>query len=94
MTRPESAIILTKYNTEDHTINHYRLIRTMDLFQNQDVFSVFLTTDHPDGIDEEFIYDISHEENLATCFFNRICSENVTACTLAAVAHDFLAQNE
>ncbi len=91
-TRTESTILFTCCTAEEQVYNCYRLIHTVDAFHGYDVFSVFLTTSMNGELDEEFVYDITHEETIAKDFFTRICREHVTACTLQDIAKDFLAQ--
>ena len=85
-----TAVISDFSKTEDHIDNHFRLIRTMDIFHQTDVFSVFLTTRSPDGCYEEFVYDIARNYETAETFFNLICKANVTALSLCDVAEDFI----
>lgn len=92
MTRSESSIILTHCNAQEQILNCCRLIHTVDAYHGNDVFSVFLSTRDKGEIDEEFVYDISHDRDSAIDFFTRICREHVTACTLCDIARDFLAE--
>jgi hypothetical protein len=43
-------------------------------------------------VDEEFVYDIARDKDTALRFFNCLCREHVTACTLCDIARDFLAE--
>jgi hypothetical protein len=90
-TRTESTILFTNCTAEEQIFNCYRLIRTVDAFLGDDVFSVFVTTKTDDGLDEEFVYDITRDEQVAKDFFSRLCHERVTACTLQDITKDFLA---
>ncbi len=86
-----TSVIASVSHTENDVDNHFRLIRTMDVFQNTDVFSVFLTTCSPTGCYEAFVYDISRNPDIAASFFALICRENVTAVSLSDIAEDFIA---
>lgn len=90
-TRTESTILFTSCTAEEQIYNCYRLIHTVDAFLGDDVFSVFITTKTDDRLDEEFVYDIARDEQMAKDFFSHICRERVTACTLQDIAKDFLA---
>ena len=92
MIRHESSILLTHCNTQEDILNCCRLIHTVDAYHEDDVYSVFLTTRSRDVIDEEFVYDIAHDESKAVDFFTLVCREHVTACTLRDIARDFLAE--
>lgn len=84
--------IISSISQKEKTIsNHYRLIRTMDPFQQTDIFSVFLTTTTAEGTDEAFAYDITRNPHTAEIFFERIRKGNVTALSLNEIAEDFIA---
>ncbi len=92
MTRSESSIILTHCTTQEQILNCCRLIHTIDACNGNDVFSVFLSTYDEGMVDEEFVYDIARDKDTAMRFFNCLCREHVTACTLCDIARDFLAE--
>ncbi|MBQ9747736.1 MAG: hypothetical protein IJV98_03025 [Clostridia bacterium] len=92
MLRTESSVILTEFSAENGVANRYRLLQTADSFHGDDVFSIFMTTHTADGTDEEFVYDIAREKAEATGLFQKICRENVCACTLADVTKDLIAE--
>lgn len=94
MTRSESSVIFTHSTAQKQVATCYRLIRTIDAFHGEDVFSVFLTTYTSGKLDEEFVYDISRKESVAKYIFTLLCKEHVTACTLQDTIHDFLAEGD
>ena len=85
-----TCIVSSVSNTEYEIINHFRLISTIDIFQQTDVFSVFLTTTSPEDSSEAFVYDISRNPHTAEQFFDMICKNNVTALSLREIAEDFI----
>ena len=85
-----TCIVSSVSNTEQKIINHYRLIRTIDIFHNTEVFSVFLTTASPEDSSEAFVYDISRNSHTAEQFLDMICKNNVTALSLREIAEDFI----
>ena len=87
----QPSIIQTEFYTRNHIHNRFRLIHTVDVFQNTDVFSVFLTTESPDGYHEEFVYDIARHPATAKEFFRLICQGDVSATSLRDIAEDFVA---
>ena len=91
MTRNESAILFTAQTAENGVQTRYRLLRTVDPFRGDDVFSLFLTTGTQDACDEEFLYDITRDRDEAFRLLDLFCRMNVTACTVADVVSDVLA---
>ncbi len=92
MIRPESSVILTCQKTELDLSHSYRLIHTVDAFRGYDVFSVFLSTKSNNCCDEEFVYDISHDEATAKEIFSLLYQGSVSACTLQDILRDMLTE--
>ena len=90
--RPESTIQRCCV-TRCHGIqNTYRLLRCLDTEHGTDIYSLFLTTQIKDLVDEEFIFDLARTEAKATAFLEQMLKMQVTACTLADIASDLLAE--
>ena len=92
MTRAESSILLHSLQNENGIDNHYRLLRSLDPFHGNDVFSIFVTTQTKETVDDEFVYDIARDESTAIRRFSLICRESVCACTLADVLQDLITE--
>ncbi len=92
MTKTETSIISTYVKNEDSYFICCRLIRTVDGFRGEDVFSVFLTSGTMEAFEEDFVYDITRDERDALAIFHLLCDGNVTTCTLREVLHDLLAE--
>ena len=90
MNSADSPVILSRSYRIQKTKNRLRLIRTMDIFQNADTFSLFLSTESPDGFQEDFVYDISRSKEKATLIFEQLCRGKVTALSLREITEDIL----
>ncbi|MBQ3490812.1 MAG: hypothetical protein IJA86_09505 [Clostridia bacterium] len=86
-----SSIILTQNYRENNAVSAIRLIHSVDIFQNTDVFSVFLTTESDGKQTEEFIYDISRNKRDAKKFFSLLCEQKATADSLCELAANLIA---
>ena len=89
---PISKSILQSANIRqnEHLQTTYRLVRHFLCAEDRDAYSFFLTTVHHQKIEEEFLFDLTENEKIATCFFEILCQNHVTACTLFEIAEDFL----
>ncbi len=90
MTIENSPIILTQSYLEKGIFSFVRLIHTVDIFQNTDVFSVFMTSKSAETQTEDFIYDISRERDEAEKFFRMLCEQKATASSLQSLAEAFV----
>lgn len=90
MNYAESSIILAQSYQAHETKNRLRLIQTMDIFHNTNAFSLFLSTESQNGLDEDFIYDISRSIEDATSIFEQLCKGRVTVLSLREITEDFL----
>lgn len=86
----QSSVVLTESrNRKDHTTD-YRLIRTVDIFQEAEIYSVFLTTENEGARAEDFVYDVARDFHEAKNFFDRICDAGACAWNLREYADDLL----
>ncbi len=93
---PTSQTILqnAKIRQDVHLHTTYRLIRNFLSAENRDAYSFFLTTVHSQSTEEEFLFDLTENEKVAEFFFEKLCQNNVTACTLLEIAEDFLSSDK
>ena len=90
--RPESTVQQRCVTLCHGVQNTYRLLRCVDAEHGTDIYSIFLTTKEKDFVDEEFIFDLARTEDRAIAFFEQMLKMQVTACTLADIASDLLAE--
>lgn len=72
--------------------NTCRLVKTADTLSCGWIYSVFLSTEKNNKIDEEFAYDIARDEEPALSIFRKLCDGSVTACTLHDILHNLIAE--
>ncbi len=92
MTRTNSTILMTVTRQKEALFCTYRLICTIDPFRGETVFSIFVSSIHEGMTDEEFVYDITREEEKAKILFSALSEGQVSACTMQDVLHDLLAE--
>ncbi len=90
--RPESAVKRCCIRTAGGVKNTYRLLRCVDIAQGTDIYSLFLTTETENTVDEEFLFDLSRTETAAISFYDYLIAMNVTACTLIDIASDLFSE--
>ncbi len=85
-----SSVVLTESRTRESYTTCFRLIRTVDIFQEAEIFSVFLTTECEGARAEDFVYDVARDFHEAKRFFERICDDGAFAWNLRECADDLL----
>jgi len=92
MNQNESCVLLTKQNRNGSVSNLCRLIKTVDMLSCGWIYSVFLSTEKGNKINEEFAYDIARDEETALFLFRKLCHGSVTAGTLHDILHNLIAE--
>lgn len=92
MHRSETGILLTRQYENNYVKNTYRLIRNVDPFSPNWIYSIFLTTEYNGTIDEEFAFDCARKQDDAIAILNILCREAVSACTLFDVLHNLASE--
>ena len=86
----QSSVVLTERRSQKTHTTDYRLIRTVDIFQEAEIYSVFLTTESEGARTEDFVYDVARDFREAKMFFERICDAGACAWNLREYADDLL----
>ena len=91
MVPDRSSVILTENRKQEEYMTRFRLIRTVDIFQEAEIYSVFLTTEGESTRAEDFVYDVARDFLEAKRFFERLCDVGACAWNLREYADDLLA---
>ena len=91
MVPDRSSVILTENRKHEGYTTRFRLIRTVDIFQEAEIYSVFLTTEGEGVRAEDFVYDVARDFREAKRFFDRLCDACACAWDLREQADDILA---
>ena len=94
MTTDISSILLTEMRKKDGFLTCIRLIKTFDVFQMSDIFSIFLTTQAGEIRTEDFVYDVARNFETAKRLFDILCENGASAVHLHELAEDFLSALE
>jgi hypothetical protein len=90
MERNNGSLLLSEMGEEEGVRTEYRLLSSFDGFREEEVYSVFLTTEYEGERTEDFVYDISRDFGEAKSFFDLLCRNDATATHLRDIAEDFL----